>query len=186
LLSLGLTLLRETFNTWSPNYFVEVAGSSSARAASQSALFPLLGGASVLVAGWLGDRLGQGGRAAVILGGCSLTVVVLWLLGSLPVGTQSSAPVWLVGLAGFLMLGPYSYLAGAISLDLGGKRGGATACGIIDGVGYLGAMMAGDSVARLSVAFGWSGAFRALAGAALLTSVAAAVFLQIQRRKIAR
>jgi OPA family glycerol-3-phosphate transporter-like MFS transporter len=185
LLSLGLTLLRETFNTWSPTYFVEVVGSSSARAASQSALFPLLGGASVLVAGWLGDRLGQGGRAGVILGGCSLSVVVLWLLGSLTFAAHSSAPVWLVGLAGFLMLGPYSYLAGAISLDLGGKRGGATACGIIDGVGYLGAMMAGDSVARLSVAFGWSGAFRALAGVALLTSLAAAVFFGIQRRKVA-
>lgn len=186
MLSLGLTLLRETFNTWSPTYFVEVVGSSSARAASQSALFPLLGGASVLVAGWLGDRLGQGGRAGVILGGCSLTVVVLWMLGSVSFAAQSTAPVWLVGLAGFLMLGPYSYLAGAISLDLGGKRGGATACGIIDGVGYLGGMMAGDSVARLSVAFGWTGAFKALAGVAVLTSVAAAVFFQIQRRKIAR
>jgi OPA family glycerol-3-phosphate transporter-like MFS transporter len=83
------------------------------------------------------------------------------------------------------MLGPYSYLAGAISLDLGGKRGGATACGIIDGVGYLGASLAGIGVARLSVVFGWGGAFRALAGVALLTSACAAVFLHMQRRKIA-
>jgi OPA family glycerol-3-phosphate transporter-like MFS transporter len=183
-LSLGLTLLRETFNAWSPTYFVEVTGSSSARAAAQSALFPLLGGASVLVAGWLGDRLGATGRSAVILGGCSLAVGVLWLLSSVEAGASAFLPVWLVGLAGFLILGPYSYLAGAISLDLGGKRGGATACGIIDGVGYLGAMMAGDSVARLSVSFGWSGAFRALAGVALLTSLAAAVFFALQRRKV--
>ncbi len=186
LLSLGLTLLRETFNTWSPTYFVEVAGSSSAQAASQSALFPLLGGVSVILAGWLGDRLGQGGRSLVMLGGCLLTTVVLWLLGSLHFSSHTIAPVLLVGLAGFLMLGPYSYLAGAISLDLGGKRGGATACGIIDGVGYLGGMLAGESVARLSIAYSWSGAFRALAGVALLTSVAAAFFFRIQRRKISR
>jgi sugar phosphate permease len=186
LLSLGLTLLRETFNLWTPTYFSEVVGSSPSQAAAQSALFPLLGGASVLVAGWIGDRLGPTGRAAVILAGCALAGLVMWALASFDFTGRTVAAVGLVALVGFLMLGPYSYLAGAISLDLGGKRGAATACGIIDGVGYLGGMLAGDSVARLSVAFGWSGAFRALAGVAALTSLAAAVFFVIQRRKLAR
>ena len=186
LLSLGLTLLRETFGIWSPTYFAEAVGSSSADAAYQSALFPLLGGSSVLVAGWLGDRLGPSGRALVILAGCSLTAVVLWILGSANFTAGSLAPVWLVGLVGFLMLGPYSYLAGAISLDLGGKQGGATACGLIDGVGYLGGILAGGSVARLSVEYGWHGAFKALAGVALLSSVGAAMFLYLQRSRVRR
>ena len=186
LLSLGLTLLRETFGIWSPTYFAEAVGSSSADAAYQSALFPLLGGSSVLVAGWLGDRLGPSGRALVILAGCSLTTVVLWILGSANFAVGSLAPVWLVGLVGFLMLGPYSYLAGAISLDLGGKQGGATACGLIDGVGYLGGILAGGSVARLSVEYGWHGAFKALAGVALLSSVGAAMFLYLQRSRVRR
>ncbi len=183
LLSLGLTLLRKTFNLWTPAYFSDVMGLSRSQAAAQSAWFPLLGGASVLMAGWLGDRLGPAGRAGIILAGCALAAGVMWGLGSLEFSAGSLAPVVLVALIGFLMLGPYSYLAGAISLDLGGKQGGATACGIIDGVGYLGAMLAGDSVARFSVAFGWNGAFRALAGVAVLTALAAAVFVVIQRRK---
>jgi OPA family glycerol-3-phosphate transporter-like MFS transporter len=186
LLSLGLTLLRETFGIWSPTYFAQTVGSSSAEAAYQSALFPLLGGSSVLLAGWLGDRLGPGGRSVVIFGGCLLTSVVLLALGFLDFAGNSLAPVWLVGLVGFFMLGPYSYLAGAISLDLGGRQGGATACGIIDGVGYLGGILAGGSVARLSVEYGWPGAFRALAGVALLTSLAAAIFFQMQRGKAQR
>jgi sugar phosphate permease len=181
-LSLGLTLLRETFNTWSAAYLSEAVGSSSSDAATQSALFPLLGGASVLVAGWLGDRLGHRGRALIILVGCLSTVVVLLALGGLDFSVAPRAPIWLVGLAGLLMVGPYSYLAGAISLDLGGKQGSATACGFIDGVGYLGAMLAGSGVAHLSITYGWAGAFRALAGVGLLTSVAAAVFVLIQRK----
>lgn len=185
LLSLGLTLLRETLSTWSPTYFSQTIGSSGAEAAAQSALFPLLGGASVLVAGWCGDRLGPNGRASVILAGCTASSLALWALGSLEFTSGSAVPIWLVGLVGFLMLGPYSYLAGAISLDLGGKQGGATACGIIDGVGYLGGFLAGGSVAQLSVDYGWSGAFRALAGVALATSAAAAVYFQMQRRKVA-
>ena len=44
LLSLGTTLLRETFNFWTPTYFVQFVGLSSSVAASRSALFPLLGG----------------------------------------------------------------------------------------------------------------------------------------------
>ncbi len=183
-LSLGLTLLRETFGIWSPAYFADVIGSTTAQAAHQSALFPLLGGASVLLAGWLGDRLGQGGRATVILAGCLGTAAVLGMLAYGRFEMGSWTPVGLVGLVGFMMLGPYSFLAGAISLDLGGKRAAATACGIIDGVGYLGAILAGGAVARLSVDYGWPGAFKALAVVALLTALAAGIFLRMQRREI--
>jgi OPA family glycerol-3-phosphate transporter-like MFS transporter len=40
LLSLGLTLLRETFNTWIPTYFTESLAMSPGEAADKSALFP--------------------------------------------------------------------------------------------------------------------------------------------------
>jgi sugar phosphate permease len=88
----------------------------------------------------------------------------------------------LITLIGFLLLGPYSYLAGAMSLDFGGKRGSATAAGIIDGLGYLAGYLSGDTVARITVSFGWSGAFRALAAIAILTSVVATILALHQRR----
>ncbi|MGD9720514.1 MAG: MFS transporter [Pirellulales bacterium] len=182
-LSLGLTLLRETFNTWSAFYFTDALGLSQAEAANRSALFPLLGGVSVIAAGCVGDWLGRGGRAAVILFGLLGTAIVLAVLGTVNFGSASAAPIALVSLVGFLVLGPYSYLAGAISLDLGGKRGSATACGIIDGVGYLGGMAAGDTVARLTGHYGWSGTFQALAAVAALTSAGAALFWLMQRTR---
>ena len=68
-MSVGMTLLRETFNNWTPTYLVEGVGLSKGSGAGLSGLFPLFGGISVIAAGILGDRFGRGGRAAMILGG---------------------------------------------------------------------------------------------------------------------
>jgi len=182
LLSFGCTLLRETFNTWTPTYFVEVAGLSRAESASKSALFPLFGGISVLLAGFISDRLGRGGRALIILIGLLLATTGLWLMGRTAFGDSQTWPLLLVAFVAFAFMGPYSFLAGALSLDFGGKQGSATASGLIDGVGYLGGILAGGTVARLAVSYGWQGAFTALSGVALLSCVAAAAFLINQRR----
>jgi sugar phosphate permease len=181
LLSLGTTLLRETFNFWTPTYFVQYVGLTASTAAERSALFPLFGGISVLVAGVLSDKLGLNGRNLVLVGGMAASTVCLLALAHTPGHASQWTPVVLVTLVGFLLLGPYSYLAGAMSLDFGGKRGSATAAGIIDGVGYLAGWLSGDTVARVTVAFGWKNAFLALAGASLLTSLVAVVLALHQR-----
>jgi len=181
-LSLGTTLVRETFNTWTPTYFNQVAGYSKSEAASMSAVFPLFGGIAVLLTGFWSDRLGRAGRSAIMFYSLLLCAGALFALGSLRAGGGRAWPAILVGLVGFLAIGPYAYLAGAIALDFGGKHGSATSSGIIDGVGYLGGILAGDTVARVSVSFGWTGAFMALAVVALISSGAAAVLWAGQRR----
>jgi len=65
-------------------------------------------------------------------------------------------------------------------LDFGGKRAAAASSGIIDGVGYLGGVLAGDSVARLAVAHGWRGVFVALAVVSALSAVAAGYLIFYQ------
>jgi sugar phosphate permease len=183
LLSLGLTLLRETFNNWTTTYLAQGVGLENGDAAGKSALFPLAGGVSVILAGYLGDRLGPRGRAAIIFGGILLCAVALAVLGSTSFYGRPRAALALVVAVGFLLIGPYSYMAGAISLDFGGKRGGATACGIIDGVGYLfGGVVAGNAVARISDSLGWQGVFFMLAGVAGTTGLVAAWFLVSQLR----
>jgi len=181
-LSLGTTLVRETFNTWTPTYFHQVVGYSKAEAAGMSAVFPLFGGFAVLLTGFWSDRLGRTGRSAIMFYSLLLCSLALFALGSLRAGAGHGLPAVLVGLVGFLVIGPYAYLAGAIALDFGGKHGSATSSGIIDGVGYLGGILAGDTVARISVSFGWTGAFLALAGVALLSSGAAALLFIGQQR----
>jgi sugar phosphate permease len=177
LLSLGVTILRETFNLWIPTYFTQAVGLTVADAAHKSAWFPFFGGLSVLLAGFLSDRLGKNGRSTIILFGLLLTAGTLGILALANFGASQWVPVALVTFIGFVMIGPYSYLAGAISLDFGGKQGSATASGFIDGVGYLGGVLAGNTVAGVSVLWGWKGAFAALAGVALLSSLVAGLYL---------
>src|SRR5205085_10684197 len=130
----------------------------------------------------ISDKLGRVGRAMIILIGLLLSCVGLLALGHFHFVGSQSIPVWLISAVAFTLIGPYSYLAGALSLDFGCKQGSATAAGIIDGVGYLGGVLAGDSMARISVTYGWQGAFNTLAGVGLLSSLAAIGFLVNQRR----
>jgi OPA family glycerol-3-phosphate transporter-like MFS transporter len=176
-LSLGFTLIRETFNTWTPTFFTEAASLSPAAAAGASAWFPLLGACSVVLAGIASDVLGRSGRARIMFFGLLASVGLLLLLAH-----TRMWPVGLVAATGFTVLGPYSYLAGATSLDFGGQRASATTCGIIDGVGYLGGVLAGDSMARVSVALGWHGAFDVLAGVAGVTAIAALALIFSQEQ----
>ena len=57
------------------------------------------------------------------------------------------------------------------------KQGAALSSGIIDGVGYLAGYLSGDTVARITIAFGWRNAFFSLAGVAFFTAVVALVLV---------
>jgi sugar phosphate permease len=94
-------------------------------------------------------------------------------------------PLIAVGTIAFCLLGPYSYLGGAFAADFGGKQASAASSGIIDGTGYLGAVLAGDSVARVSVAFGWQGVFVSLAAVGALSTVGAGCLFALGRRATA-
>ena len=174
LLSFGSTIVRETFNTWTPLYLHEHAGYSVSSAASLSAIFPGVGVVSVLLCGWLSDRIGENGRSTIMFVGFLVAAAALMMLTRLqPTASGSSWAVAIIGLIAFGLLGPYSYLGGAYALDFGGKQAGAVSSGIIDGVGYIGGILAGDSVARVAVAFGWKGVFVALAAVCVLAAAAA-------------
>lgn len=182
-LSLCTTIVRETFNTWTPTYLHKFFGYSDSSAASMSAIFPALGAVSVVIAGFAGDRLGISGRAIVLFFGMLLATAGLWLMTALKSGTQGALPLILIGIVGLGLLGPYSYLAGAMALDFGGRQGGATSSALIDAIGYLGGIFAGDSVARLAVHYGWGGVFIALAAISAASAAAAGVLYVQQRRE---
>jgi sugar phosphate permease len=183
LLSFGCTIVRETFNTWNPQYLHDQLGFSPSRSASVSAIFPAVGVLSVLGAGWLSDKLGLNGRALLMFLGLTGTAAALLVLMTVHAGaTNTVFPVVMIGLIAFCLLGPYSYLGGAFALDFGGKQASAASSGIIDGIGYIGGTLAGNAVARVEDAFGWEGVFVTLAVISAVAALCAGVLYLLNRR----
>ena len=175
LLGFATTMVRETFNTWTPVYFRDFLGYSVSHAAAASAIFPATGAVSVLLAGWMSDKLGHHCRALLLLGGLAATAAALLVLTTLKPGAPGSVlPIVIVGLVAFCLMGPYAFLPGAFALDFGGKQAGAVASGLVDGTGYLGGVLAGYVMGKLSVAFGWGGVFMTLASVAAFAALGAA------------
>ncbi len=185
-LSLVCTVVRETFNDWTPLYMRDFVHLSMSDAARLSAIFPGVGAISVLLTGWLGDRLGANGRPQILFVGLTATAVALFLLTMIHRGaTNAALPIALIGVVAFCLLGPYAYLGGAMALDFGGKSAGAVASGIIDGIGYLGGVFAGVGGAKLAVTFGWRGVFATLAVIGTVGAIGAGLLYAMERRAIA-
>ena len=180
-INFGLTLVREAFNNWSPKFLKDVADLSSGNAGMASLVFPLAGGASAIVAGLLSDRL-HGRHGRVVVPSLVLTTGLLYAMGVIDVAGKPWLAMALIALTSFFLIGPYSYLSGVMALDLGGKRGSSTAAGLIDGVGYLGAIASGSGVAWIAKKYAWHGVFTSLALACGLTLIFALAYLILSER----
>jgi sugar phosphate permease len=167
-------------------YLRDYLGYSMSDSAGMSAIFPGVGAVSVLATGWLSDRLGVNGRSLLLFLGLAATAAALLVLMTMRSSPSGSVLALIaIGAIAFCLLGPYSYLGGAFALDFGGKQAGAVSSGIIDGVGYLGGVLAGDSVARVSVAFGWQGVFVTLAAISALAALGAGFLYALNSRAAA-
>jgi sugar phosphate permease len=112
--------------------------------------------------------------------GLGATAIALMVLGWLrPSATGPLLPLVAIGMTAFCLIGPYSYLGGALAVDFGGKQGAALSSGIIDGVGYLGSVLGGYTVARASVDYGWGVVFMALAVVSLIAAVGAGYLFRL-------
>ncbi len=185
MLSFGLTLIRETFNAWTPMYLVKVGGFTAGRATQWSGLFDLSGSVSIIACGFMTDRLFGGRRGAVMTGALALSALALLGMTTLH-SANPAALLAFVAAVGLLTIGPYSFLSGALSLDLGGKRGSGTAAGLIDSAGYVGGIVSGLGISAIATRYGWSHAFGLLTAVALASAATAVVYWRWLERPAAR
>lgn len=162
-LSAGLTFLREAITFWTPHWLATSFAVAPAAAALASALVPFAGGLSSLAVGTLSDRV-PGGHRLVVAAPFLLVMTVLLAVIAVSPPADAVTAALLASSVAFALTGPYVLLAGAVAIDLGGRSRSATASGLIDGIGYVGAIAAGSVVATVADASGWAPVFGGLAG----------------------
>ena len=183
LTNFGLTLVRETFNFWTPTFLNEVPQLSQGQSAIGSLLFPLTGAVSVILGGVISDRLG-GRHGRVMVPSIVCVTIVIGILASFDLTGRPVLALGLISAVSFFLLAPYSYLSGVMALDLGGKRSSSTVAGLSDSAGYLGAILSGQLVGLIAEKFGWSVAFGALAGVCGLTAISGVVYWVVHERML--
>jgi OPA family glycerol-3-phosphate transporter-like MFS transporter len=177
-LAFVFTMGREALLTWTPLMLVERHGVADGEAGQYSAFFPLAGAVAVLALGFTAVRIGRAGRAAVMAIGLAASGALFFILAQPSVTTETA--LWLIPLIGAVLIGPFSYLTGVAAQDFGGKEGGATAAGLLEGIGYFGGVVAGQGMAILSVRFGWSTAFQVVGATAFAAAVMGAVYWTVE------
>lgn len=173
-MSFTLTLMRESFNTWSVDFLTSVqSGAKSVGAAALgSTTFDLAGALSILGMGVVYDRTPPGQRRWIIFGVLALLTGVLLALPSAGAASPIAASA-LIGGVGLLVYGPYSLLAGALALETGGAALAATAAGLIDAIGYVAGILSGKVLGGILDLGGYALGFRCLAGVTAVASLLA-------------
>jgi sugar phosphate permease len=166
-----LELCRYALMFWLPLYLVSRLKYSLQVSGYVSSLYELVGIGGAVLAGYLSDHFTQSRRApvsAAMLAGLGIVLflqptLARWGLAGIAAG---------ISLAGVLSYGPDTLLSGAAAQDIGEVRATATAAGLIDGIGHLGALLSPYLVVLISKQYGWDRLFFLLALAAFLASAA--------------
>ena len=153
-----LKLTRYVFLFWLPMYMVEALSYSTQDSGYLSSVYELVGFFGVIAAGYISDHLMKSKRFPVV-------AVMLFLMAGLCfiqpiIATWGMVAIGInIGLIGVMTYGPDSILCGATAMDIGGKKGAATAAGIINGVGSAGQLLSPFIAAYFSETLGWNALF---------------------------
>ncbi len=179
----GFKFLRYALDSWSALILGEHFRLSPDIAAYLSSVFDWIGLLGVIVAGYWSDRMPGSRRTPVIFYmtcGCLFFTVMMWLVG------LSSATIFVVllGLIGFLQLGPDALLSGACAMDLGNRRQAALAAGVINGCGSVGPIVQEPLIAWIKQSSGLNAVFLLLVGVGIVTTTATGLLMRFERGRI--
>jgi sugar phosphate permease len=111
--------------------------------------------------------------------GCLVFTCAMWLVGL-------SSPVLfvaLLGLIGFMAMGPDSLLSGACAMDVGSRRQAALAAGVINGFGSIGPILQEPVIGWLKQTKGLASVFLLLVGVVFLTTIATGLLARSERQR---
>lgn len=166
-----LELCRYALMFWLPLYMVNRLRYSLEASGYLSSLYELIGIVGAVLAGYISDRFNQSRRAPVsTIMLCGFAIVLLAEPALTSFGFIGTAAA--ISLAGIFSFGPDTLLSGAGAQDIGEPKAAATASGLVDGIGHLGAIFSPYVVVYVSEHYGWDRLFFLLAGSAFLAGAA--------------
>ena len=180
LIYFGFKFLRYALDSWSALILGEHFGLSASFAAYFSTAFDWVGFLGVLVAGYWSDRIAGARRTPVIFWmtcGCLVATTAMWMVGL----TSAMLFILLLGLIGFMAMGPDSLLSGAAAMDVGSRRQAAVAAGVINGLGSIGPILQEPAIGWLKQTKGLDAVFALLVVIVLLTTVATGLLARFER-----
>lgn len=165
-----LKMIRYSLWFWLP-YYLETVGYGEIKGGYMSIAFNAGGILGTITFGWLSDFF-LGRRARIALYGLPVLTVALWLYQIFG-ATSVTVNILLMALVGFALFGPDSILVGATAQDIGGRKAAASAAGIVNGIGSVGAILGGIGPAWISDRWGWDAVFSVF----IVMSILAALML---------
>jgi sugar phosphate permease len=182
LIYFGFKFLRYALDSWSALILGEHFGLSVSFAAYFSTAFDWVGFLGVLVAGYWSDRIPGSRRTPVIFWmtcGCLAATTAMWMVGL----TSPALFILLLGLIGFMAMGPDSLLSGAGAMDVGSRRQAAVAAGVINGLGSIGPVVQEPAIGWLKQTRGLGAVFALLVAIVLVTTIATGLLARFERRR---
>jgi OPA family glycerol-3-phosphate transporter-like MFS transporter len=148
-------VVRKGFEEWFPRYMQEVQHLRLDNPIFQRNALSIVGAgvAGAFAAGILSDKLFKTRRPPVAFFGYLLQIFCLFIVWQAP---SITLVIVAFTVNSFAISMVHSMLSGTASMDFGGKRAGATAAGMFDGMQYLGGSIMGWGMGMLLDAYGWN------------------------------
>ncbi len=170
-----LDMNRYGFVNWLPEFLAEGGeslgiGGFGFKEVMKRIIHPLAGSAGAILAGWASDHFFRGRRAPVI-------AILMTLLGIFSIifpyldPSNTELVIFIIAAIGFCTYGAHILMVGHAAQDFGKKSGAAGAAGFIDGMGYIGASIAGSGAGHLIMRQGYEFTFVFFGAAAILGAI---------------
>ncbi|UCF59387.1 MAG: MFS transporter, partial [Candidatus Bathyarchaeota archaeon] len=170
-----LDVVRYGFFVWAPTFLFEVQGAEISTAAYKTMVIPIAGSLGAISAGWATQKYFGSRRAPIVAVMLACLGSLAWLYPKIP------ADNWILGLVclaaiGYFTYGPHVTMVAAIPMDFGTRKGASSATGFIDGLGYVGAALAGVVSGWLIDNYSWDAAFNFWIASAFIAAGLMATF----------
>ncbi|MDI3285242.1 MFS transporter [Polyangium sp. 15x6] len=166
----GMKLIRYSILFWLPFYLTTALHYTKTGAGYMSISFEVGGVLGTITMGAISDRYRHIPRSRFAAAWLVLLAGAIFLYAQLgATGTVTNFVV--MALVGALLFGPDSLISGAAAQDAGGKYAAATALGVVNGVGSIGAILQEYVTRGVSERYGWDKLFYVFVALAVFSAV---------------